>query len=80
MGGLPLAEISKIGTDGGSGLYADITFDGNLAFEFEIYLNEKFDFDYVLKTWAIRKSSPSSCEIQIKAGAIHPFGHPADHR
>ena len=30
-------------------LYADLTVDGKLLFEFEIYRNERFDFDYEFK-------------------------------
>ena len=30
-------------------LYADLTGDGKLLFEFEIYRNEQFDFDYEFK-------------------------------
>ena len=30
-------------------LYADLTADGKLLFEFEIYRNEQFDFDYEFK-------------------------------
>ena len=30
-------------------LYADLNSDGHLVFEFEIYRNEQFDFDYEFK-------------------------------
>jgi len=30
-------------------LYADLNSDGKLLFEFEIYRNERFDFDYEFK-------------------------------
>ena len=44
-----LTQISVIGTNSEPVLYADITYEGKLVFEFEFYRNEQFDFDYEFK-------------------------------
>jgi hypothetical protein len=44
-----LTQISVIGTNSEPVLYADITSEGKLVFEFEFYRNEQFDFDYEFK-------------------------------
>jgi hypothetical protein len=44
-----LTQISVIGTNSEPVLYADITHEGKLVFEFEFYRNDQFDCDYEFK-------------------------------
>ncbi len=44
-----MAQILIIGTHGEPVLYASLSTDGKLVFEFEYYRNEQFDFDYEFK-------------------------------
>jgi hypothetical protein len=53
-----LAHIPIIGIQGKPVLYADLNYDGDLIFEFEIYRNEQFDFDYEFKHTVAREEFP----------------------
>ena len=60
-----MTQISIIGTHGEPVLYANLTPDGKLVFEFEYYRNEQFDFDYEFKHTVDSKDFAS---IAIKFG------------
>ncbi len=64
-----MAQISTIGMHGEPVLYADLTSNGELLFEYEYYRNEQFDFDYEFK------HTVDSIEFPLIAGR---FGLPLD--